>query len=97
MKITMRNDAPGGLLKLSAMERTEATVGGRRIVYSLFDALTVSGRVYAVSACEMGYCELRTVGDDLENAYRLFRTVADGGVAPCTLNDVIDDISCVDE
>ena len=97
MKITMRNDAPGGLLKLSAMERTEATVGGRRIVYSLFDALTVSGRVYAVSACEMGYCQVRTVGDDPETAYRLFRIVAEGGVAPCTLNDVIDDISCVDE
>ena len=97
MKIILRNDAPGGLLKLTAVERTEATLGGRRLVYSLFDAQTVNGRVYAVSACEMGYCELRTVGGDKENAYRLFRIIAEGGVAPCTLNDVLDDISCVDE
>jgi len=93
MKITLKREEPLNFETITAKRRDISCVGGREIVYCLLEIRSERSVKFAISAGEPGSAEIRILkyGEDAES---LYRTVVSEGVAPCTLNDVLDDLTC---
>ena len=93
MKITVKREEPISFDTITAKRRDISCVGGREVVYCLLEIRSERAVKFAISAGEPGSAEVRILKNG-DAAERLYETVVSEGVAPCTLNDVLDDLTC---
>lgn len=93
MKFSVKREEPL-FFDTAVMKKHETVcVGGRDVVYSLIEIYCGGTVSYAISAGDSESVEVRIL-QGKENASRIYSLAVAEGVAPCTLNDVIDDILC---
>ena len=92
MRITVKREEPLSFDVIRAVRRDTACVGGREIVYCLLEISYKQTRRFAISAGEQGSAEIRVLRT-ADDANVLFDEIVNGGVAPCTLGDVLDDLA----
>ena len=92
MRITVKREDPLSFDIIRAVRRDTACVGGRETVYCLLEITYKQTRRFAISAGEPGSAEIRIL-NLTDRAEELYREIVNGGVAPCTLCDVLDDMT----
>lgn len=68
-----------------------ALYGGMLLRYRLIDTEDAAGRFHLIAANGAEYAEI-SVGDDICFAADCYRSVRDGGVTPCTLDEIVADL-----
>ena len=67
-------------------------IGSIRVTYQLLDEQGDSIR-YAVQLSTDAECRCVSLGGDLQHAVDVYGALVKGGVTPCTLADVVEDLS----
>ena len=68
--------------------------GGMLLRHRLIDTDDAAGRFHLLAA-NGAECTEISVGDDIVFATDCYRSVRDGGVTPCTLEEVVEDLRTV--
>ncbi len=79
--------------KMSLLKSRKAVCGSEAVFYGFYSLRTVQSReYYALEAATPLESELCVIGNDYAYARAVFERIADGGVTPTSLLDIISDL-----
>ncbi len=91
MKINIKFDGRLEFDRIKTVRREAYCVGDRIINYGLFEFASPRASLFCLTVGDAEECEARII-DSRVDAKKLFFMIAEGGCAPCALDDVLADI-----